>query len=183
MKTLKELKKKILFFDGDGTMWYPKSTKRTQKPHWIYMDEHTKDEYLQHLTLTPSALNTVQVLKSRGYILILLSAHPHIPKEAQKILEKKMRHFELVEYFDEVYATQDYPEAKGEVMVNVLRTKNIPKSKALMIGDSYRYDYLSAKKVSIDALLIQSDYMRHPSRGKNITKTIVEISDILEILK
>lgn len=28
--------KKIIFFDGDGTLWYPKKTKWTKKPHLIY---------------------------------------------------------------------------------------------------------------------------------------------------
>ncbi len=90
------LNKKILFFDGDGTMWYPKSTKRTKAPHWIYTDEQKKDGYLQHLTLTPTARDTIRKLKSQGYILILLSAHPHPPTEATKILQEKMDHFEYV---------------------------------------------------------------------------------------
>lgn len=31
--------KKTVFFDGDGTLWYPKTTRRTRKPWWIYLDE------------------------------------------------------------------------------------------------------------------------------------------------
>ena len=30
--------KKVVFFDGDGTLWYPKTTKRTAAPHWVYLD-------------------------------------------------------------------------------------------------------------------------------------------------
>ena len=31
--------KTIIFFDGDGTIWYPKNTKRKVAPHWIYSDK------------------------------------------------------------------------------------------------------------------------------------------------
>jgi hypothetical protein len=36
------MNKLIIFFDGDGTIWYPKATKRKVKPHWIYSDPKKK---------------------------------------------------------------------------------------------------------------------------------------------
>lgn len=175
--------KKIIFFDGDGTIWYPKSTKRKKAPHWIYSDEKIGNKYLEHLILTPSALTTLERLKKLGIILVLLSTHPQPPKEADILLEGKVRHLKLEKIFDEFYSSRDYPEGKGELIVKILKKKHIPKSRALMIGDSYRFDYLSAKKVGVDALLIKSEYMKHPPRGKKIEKTISELKDLFKIIK
>jgi hydroxymethylpyrimidine pyrophosphatase-like HAD family hydrolase len=36
--------KKIIFFDGDGTLWYPKKTKYKEHPVWLYIDPVTKKQ-------------------------------------------------------------------------------------------------------------------------------------------
>jgi FMN phosphatase YigB (HAD superfamily) len=176
-------KKKIIFFDGDGTIWYSKSTKRSKTPHWIYSDKEIGDNYLPHLMLTPSALATLKKLKKLGIILVLLSTYPHLPKEADILQEAKIRHFNLEKIFDDFYTSRDKRSGKGEAIVRVLNKKHIPKSQALMVGDSYRFDYLSAKRVGVDALLIKSDYMKHPPRGRKIQNTIGGLKDLVEILK
>lgn len=174
--------KKIIFFDGDGTIWYPKSSKRKKAPHWIYSDKKIGDNYLEHLILTPLTLVSLKKLKKQGIILVLLSTHPHPPKEADVLLKGKVKHFKLEEIFDDFYTSLNKQEGKGEAIVRILQKKHIPKSQALMVGDSYRFDYLSAKKVGVDALLIKSDYMKHPSRGKKIQKTISGLKDLVGIL-
>ena len=60
-------------------------------------------------------------------------------------------------------------------MIEILKKRKIPKSKALMVGDSYRWDFKPAKENGIDALLIESEYEPMKSRVK---KTIKKISDI-----
>ncbi len=170
--------KKIIFFDGDGTIWYPKSTKRTKAPHWIYSDKKIGNNYLEHLILVPLALNTLKKLKKLGLVLILISTHPHPKKEADILLKEKVNHFKLESIFDEFYTSRDYHEGKGEIIQKLLKQKHIPKSKALMVGDSYGYDYLSARKVGVDALLIESEYVKHLPKGK----VIKGIENIIEIL-
>ncbi|TRZ64736.1 MAG: HAD family hydrolase [Spirochaetia bacterium] len=172
--------KKIIFFDGDGTTWYPKATKRKIVPHWIYSDKKIGDKYFKHLVLTPSALATLKKLKKLGIILVLLSTHPHPPKEADILLKEKVKHLKLEKLFDEFYSSRDYPGGKGELIVKILKKKHIPKSNALMIGDSYRYDYLSAKKVGVDVFLIESEYLA--LKGRRVKKVIKELKDIVEIL-
>ncbi len=170
--------KEIIFFDGDGTLWYPKRTKRDIAPHWIYSDPDIGERYLDHTTLTPAVLTTLKKLKKTGAMLIALSTHPHSPNEADIILNRKIHHFKLGSIFDEIYAARNKQDGKGEVILRVLKRKCIPKSRALMVGDSYRYDYLSAKRIGVDALLIKSDYMRgHPRAegGGVIIKDIAEI--------
>ena len=174
--------KKIVFFDGDGTIWYPKDTKRRKAPHWIYSDKKIGNNHLKHLVLTPSALVSLRRLKKLHIALVLLSTHPHPPKEADVILKRKVKHFKLEELFDDFYTSRDNPEGKGEVILKVLRKKHIPKSHALMVGDSYRFDYLSAKKIGVDALLIKSEYMKQPPRGRKIEKTVNGLKDIVKII-
>lgn len=176
-------KKKIIFFDGDGTIWYPRSSRRKKAPHWIYSDKNIGDNYLKHLILTPSALVSLKKLKKQGIILVLLSTYPHIPKEADILQKAKIKHFKLEEIFDDFYTSRDKQEGKGKAIVRILHKKHISKSQALMVGDSYRFDYLSAKKVGVDALLIKSDYMKHSPRGKKIQKIINGLKELAEILK
>lgn len=168
------MKKKIVFFDGDGTLWYPKKTKYAKHPVWLYKDKRYKN-HTNHLIMTPSALSTVKRLKKEGIIMVVLSAHPHLPKEADAIIKHKIKHFELKELFDEVHATRDYQGSKGEFMLKILKERKIQKSKALMVGDSYKWDFEPAKENGIDALLIESKY--EPMK-KQVKNTIKKLSDI-----
>ncbi len=169
------MKKKIIFFDGDGTLWHPKKTKYAKHPVWLYKDKRFKN-HTNHLTMTPSALATIKKLEKEGIITVVLSTHPHPPKEADAIIKHKIKHFKLEELFDEIHATREYHGSKGEFVLKVLKRRKIPKSKALMVGDSYKWYYQSAKGVGVDALLIESEY--EPMKHK-VRKTIKKLSDIL----
>src|SRR5665213_1336683 len=129
--------KKIIFFDADGTLWYPHATKRTSHPVWLYLDEQLKHNYLEHLSLTPQAVETLKSLRENRIITVILSTHPQEAEEAARLLGEKVRHFELTEFFDEVHATAEYPEAKAEKILEVLKRHNLTKDDALMVGDSY----------------------------------------------
>lgn len=169
--------KTIIFFDGDGTLWYPIKTKHTVKPHWLYKDVNIKD-YHSHLMLISTVESTLKKLKKLGIITVILSTHPHEKVEAYKIINKKVKYFNLGELFTEVHATREYYESKGEYILEILRKLKIPKTKALMVGDNYLWDYKPAKKVGIDALLVESDYMKRDKR----LKTVKNLSDILNYL-
>lgn len=173
------MKKKIIFFDGDGTLWYPKKTKYKEGPWWIYKLPEKSKEHNKHLMMTPSTLQTIKKLKKKGVILIILSTHPHTPKEADAIINQKIKHFKLDGLFDEVHATREYHGSKGEFIIKILKERKIPKSKALMVGDSYNWDYKPAKDKGIDALLIESEYMKKFTKDKRILKTIKNMKDIL----
>ena len=171
--------KKIIFFDGDGTLWYPKLTKHTKVPWWVYNTPRTAKNPNRHLILTPTTLSTIKKLRAKGIILVILSTNPHPPEEADAILKKKVRHFDLHQLFDEIHATRPYPESKGEMMLKVLKRRKIPKSKALMVGDKYDWDYRPAKKNGIDAVLMTTDYEKNHSRWRTSRK----IKMIKEVLK
>lgn len=170
-----KMKKKIIFFDGDGTLWYPKKTKYARHPVWLYKDKRFKN-HINHLIMTPSALSTIKKLKQMGILTIVLSTHPHPPKEADAIINHKIKHFKLDKLFDEVHATRVHSGSKGEVMLKILKRRKIPKSKALMVGDSYIWDFKPAEENGIDALLIESEY----EPMKKQAKTIKKLSDIFK---
>lgn len=169
--------KRIIFFDGDGTLWYPKKTKYSKHPVWVYRDRRIKHTN-NHLMMTPSTLEVMRKLKSMGIITIILSTNPSPPEIADVILKTKVKHFDLHELFDEVYATRPYPDSKGEFMINILERLKIKRSEALMVGDSYIWDYEPAKKVGIDALLIKSNYMYEHDEVKNLKNIISKLNDI-----
>ncbi|MBI2583891.1 MAG: HAD family hydrolase [Candidatus Aenigmarchaeota archaeon] len=168
------MKKKIIFFDGDGTLWYPKKTRYVKHPVWLYKDRRFKN-HTNHLVMTPSALSTIKKLKRMGIITIVLSTHPYPTKEADAIIKHKIKHFELEKLFDEVHATRVHPGSKGEFMLKILKKRKIPKSKALMVGDSYKWDYKPAKGVGVDALLIESEYEPMKTRAKIAIKKLADI--------
>jgi FMN phosphatase YigB (HAD superfamily) len=172
-------KKEIIFFDGDGTLWYPKETRYTEKPHWIYSTAMSLDGYCEQLMLIPGVLSTLEKMKKLGIITVILSTHPHEPEEAAVIINHKVTHFNLHDLFDEVHATRHFQESKGEFIVNILKKRGFPKNRALMVGDSYRWDYKSARDVGIDALLIESDYLKKDPQGKRVKNTIRRMSDVL----
>ncbi len=169
--------KKIIFFDADGTLWYPIKTKHTILPHWLYLDKNIKD-HRPHLMLIPGVKDTLVRLRKKGIITIILSTHPHEIDEAYAILNKKVEHFTLKDLFTEVHATREHYNSKGEYIIEILRRLKIPKTKAVMVGDNYKYDYKSARNVGVDALLVQSVYMKRDKR----LKVIKNIEDILNII-
>jgi FMN phosphatase YigB (HAD superfamily) len=121
--------------------------------------------------LTPFMMKTLQLLKKRGVILIALSTHPHQRLEADIHRGRKIRHLRLDEIFDFIYTARPFPWGKGKVMERVLKKLKIPKIRALLIGDSYVYDYLSARKVGIDCFLIKTPYLDIP-KGRKVTHII-----------
>ncbi len=170
------MKKKIVFFDADGTLWYPEKTKRAKHPVWLYRDCRYKN-HVDHIILTPTTLETVLELKRLGVITVILSTHPHPPKEADALINHKVKHFMLDELFDEVHATREYHGSKGEFILKILKERKISKSKALMVGDSYKWDYTPAVERGIDAVLVETEY--EPMK-EHAEETIKKLSDVLK---
>ncbi|HEY4487075.1 MAG TPA: HAD family hydrolase [Candidatus Paceibacterota bacterium] len=175
-------RKKIIFFDGDGTLWYPKSTRWSRKPHWIYEGSPKPKEYLRLLIVTPGILKILKQLKKDGLLLIALSTHPHPKKEADWHLQQKIHHFKLDVLFDYIYTARPRPEGKGLIMKKVLRKMKIPKSQAVLIGDNYVYDYLSAKKVGVECVLLHTPYLEIP-KGRTAKKLIKSWEELVATIE
>jgi FMN phosphatase YigB (HAD superfamily) len=67
-------------------------------------------------------------------------------------------------------------------MVEVLKKLKLHKNDALMVGDSYFYDYLAAKDMGIDALLIENNIAKMPEIAPVNLQSIKEVSDILHLM-
>lgn len=176
--------KKIVFFDGDGTLWYPKKTRHSEIPSWVYALKGSHDFHNRHLILTPTMLKTIKELKKRRIITVVISTHPHPPKEADLVIRKKIKHFKLEGLFDYVIATRDKGKYKSKALtiLKILRKTDIPKKNALMVGDSYKWDYCAAREAGIDALIIESIYMHKHPVAKRIKNRIKKLSEILRHL-
>lgn len=178
------VKKKIIFLDGDGTIWYPKLTKRTQKPHWIYYDVTTKDNYLEHLELTPDAENTIIELTKRGICLVVISANPYAESIAIDEIKERLSHFNISNYFLSVRSSAgDDPKGKARIILEILNALRFNKEDALMVGDSYYYDYEAAKEIGVDAYWVENTVSKFPEVIPEGLKSIKEIHELLEILK
>lgn len=176
--------KKIIFLDGDGTLWYPKKTKRTEKPHWVYNDPEIKDNYLEHLELTPKTKETLEKFKEKGIYLVVISANPRAEDVAIGEVKERLDFFGLSSLFYSVRSSEgNDPQGKAGVMLDVLKVLKINKKNALMVGDSFYYDYLAAKDTGIDALWIENSACKVPEVMPTDLQSIKEISEILNLLE
>ena len=183
LKRMNAMKKKIIFFDGDGTLWYPKATKRTQKPHWVYHDALTKNAYLQHLELTPKAKETLEQLHEKGMLLVLISANPYAADIALPEIRERLEYFGLLGLFHSYYSSDGAdPSGKAAVMLDVIRKLELTKMDALMVGDSYFYDYAAARDAGIEAFFINNTVSKMPRTAPADLQTIQEIHELLTIL-
>lgn len=178
------MNKKIIFFDGDGTLWYPSATKRTQKPHWIYSNATTKENVLAHLELTPGTKQALERLQAKGLKLAVISANPHDEAVAIREITDRTDHFGITELFVDIRASAgEDPQGKSAVMLGVLKRYGLTKDEALMVGDSYTYDYLAAKNVGIDAFFIENTVSTVPEVPPSDLQTVREVIDLVDIIE
>lgn len=178
------MKKKLIFFDGDGTLWYPKATKRTKKPHWVYHDPATKDDFLSHLELTPGTKETLEWLKQKDLRLVVISANPSEEKTAMQEMKERLEYFELIDLIDSYRVSRgDDPTGKSAIMLEIIGELDVERVDALMVGDSYVYDYLAAQNVGIDALFIKSEVANLPRDLPDDFRSIDEIDDLRGLLR
>ncbi|HEA46203.1 MAG TPA: HAD family hydrolase [Candidatus Pacearchaeota archaeon] len=173
--------KRIIFFDADGTLWYPKKTKYNKHPVWVWRKYYPHYERgRKEFILIPGVLNTLRKLKKKGIILIILSTNPRPLKEANLFIEGSVRHFGVKDFFDEVYGTREHPSSKGDYILKTLKKYGLQKKDALMVGDSYEWDYKPAKSVGIDSVLIGNNYGESQHVVKKVKMNVKKISEILK---
>ena len=178
-----KMKKKIIFLDGDGTLWYPKATKRIQKPHWIYHNPETKDNYLEHLELTPRAKETLEYLNKKGLLLVVLSANPYAEDIAIKEIKERLEYFGLAGLFYTYRSSAGSdPSGKASIILEILSSLGLDKKDALMVGDSYFYDYLAAEDIGVDAFFIKNSVSKMPDEIPQNIKSIKEVYELVDIL-
>lgn len=174
--------KKIIFFDGDGTLWYPKKTKYSRYPAWIY-GEYRKDKLAwEQLILTPTTIQTLKKLKNLGIKLVILSTSSYPPKKANKARKKLTKFLGIFQFFDEIYGTRENYDSKGKFIIRILKKHKLSKKDALMVGDTYNWDYYSAKKIGVDALLVEHNYEKYHKNYKKVKRKIKQLKDVLKYI-
>ena len=115
---------------------------------------------------------------------MVISANPYAEDIAIKEIKERLEHFGLVSLFHSVRSSLGSdPQGKAGVMLDVLKVLNLNKEDALMVGDSYFYDYMAAKDVGIDAFWIENSVGKVPEVMPSDLQSIKEMSDILDILE
>lgn len=170
--------KKIVFFDGDGTLWYPKTTKRTRIPWWIY--DSFPNSFLDHLELDPDTVETLYYLKTNNVKTILLSTHPDSLENPLEVLRGKIIHLGIGDILDDFFATEEYREAKPKKILELLESLKIDKKHALMVGDSYNWDYRPAERYGIDVVLIDSLYHQERKETEPAKRMVEKLAEIIK---
>jgi phosphoglycolate phosphatase-like HAD superfamily hydrolase len=173
--------KKVVFFDGDGTLWYPKSTLRTQKPHWVYNHPEIDDPRAE-LIVTPKTITTLKELGARGIRRVLLSSCPLPEEEAITNRIEIAQHVRVHGLLDDVRVAPDRQDGKAEQLQRLLTEFKISPQEALMVGDRCDWDYLAAVSIGVEAVLIATDYDKDRARELRITRTIPDIGQVLTML-
>jgi len=70
---------------------------------------------------------------------------------------------------------------KTNVILRVIKSMGIEKDQALMIGDSYFYDYQAAKDSGIDAYWIRNEVAKRPERFPSDLKALNEVYEIVDL--
>ena len=149
--------------DADGTLWKAK----TKKPWKI------KDASLDNSTI--QLLQEIKRLKSR---IIMISYQSHTQKKkAVKKLSLWLSSFKLNKYIDKVYVADKKRNPKHKIISKMLENLKIKNKDAIMIGDSYKWDYLAAKKAGIRGFLL-----KRPENNKYKVRkyTLGKMKDILK---
>lgn len=175
--------KKIVFFDGDGTLWYPKSTKRAKRPYWIYYDfPNDEERQLSELILTPHSKEVLEELKRNNIHICIVSTNPNEESVAREQIQRRIDHLGLTDLIDDVLPSAMYMESKGEIVANVLKENAIGIDETVFVGDSYRWDYLSVSAVGVKTFLIESEYLNEKPEAKDVRDRITDLSEVLDVL-
>ena len=178
--------KKIIFFDGDGTLWYPRKTKFSAPPWIIYEKDGDMHAEMKRQMLMPNVKETLRSLKKRGIRLAIISTQPDRTKaERDARLHTKLKHFGIAQFFDYVEASKviAHHTKPGSKDNEILKKAHLPKSSALMVGDQYGSDYVPAKKAGISAVMIDGfTYERKDRRHLRVRRKITDIGGIFKYL-
>lgn len=164
--------KDVIFFDGDGTLWYPRTTLGERKPHWVYLDEDIGDP-IAEMIATPNAVDSLRRLGEQGIKRILLSTSPL--EEDEALLHRKAiaQHVGIFDLLDEIHVAPEVVDGKARKIAAWLTKHQMSPDRALMIGDTYEWDILAANSVGVEGLLIDSEHEAKVIQDNGITDILI----------
>lgn len=171
---------RVVFFDGCGTLWYPRASARRENPVWIYRDPETAKDPDAQLVLTPTARETLEALQQRGILTALLSTSPHPRRQADRALRRRVARLGLAALLGELHATEERHPAKGELMTRILSRRQLSPRQALMVGDRHMWDIEPALAVGVRPLMLRSAYEAEYIASHPELQVIDEVEELLE---
>lgn len=174
--------KEVIFFDGDGTLWYPRTSLRTRKPHWVYLDESIADP-IAEMVATPKAEATLRQLGEYGIRRVLMSTSPLEEEEALAHRKAIAKHVGLLDLLDDINVAPEVANGKGQRIAAWLLRNDVAPERALMVGDTYQWDIVAANDVGVEGLLLDSEHEAEVIRRNGMTDVVInELSDIIPLL-
>ena len=147
------------------------------------LGERARSDLLEELVITfarperyalyPDVLPVLKEIKSRGLILGMIS-------NWEGWLLSRLKELKAAEYFDHIVisALLGIEKPAPEIFLRALRLAQVQPSFALHVGDSFENDYLPARRLGMQAVLI--DRRNRPARGQN--HCIRSLDELLKLL-
>ena len=141
--------------------------------------EYAVEQGYKELELYPDIVDTLDILKSQGYLLAIATLKSEIT--AKKIFDE----LDLTRKFDIIVGTnQKDLVTKEQVLIKCIEELGAEKEQAILVGDS-AYDAIGAEKVQIDFLAVTYGFGFKKEEDVSLYKNVGalnKISDIWTIL-
>ncbi|MEK6953816.1 MAG: HAD family hydrolase [Candidatus Micrarchaeota archaeon] len=127
------------------------------------------------INLYPDTIPALRKL-SKSYELIVIS------NATREFINFKLRVENLEKYFTRVFsATSDFGCIKGEPRgyLEACNRMGIPPTELTHIGDDYQFDYVSARKVGIDAYFLERKKTEFPVEKGRKVRDLGEFAEII----
>jgi phosphoglycolate phosphatase len=139
-----------------------------------YISQYNKKQY--ECSLQGGAAQVLKTIAEKGLGQSILSAYN------QQMLEEVVKHFGLVDFFDNLVGLSDfYAKSKLENGKELIKKLRISRSSVLLIGDT-THDYEVAEQIGTDCILIDDGHQerkRLESTSALIVNAITDIPDML----
>ncbi len=170
---------KAVIFDGDGTLWRPVGQGGDVRPDAIYRGDRVEEESHLELQLVGGVSEMISHLRSRGYKIFIVSAHPVPGEAALKELKSKTVGLGIDSLVDGVFCSDGQSrDGKTDVIRSIVEDFDLDPSQTYMAGDSYYYDYEAGKKAGVNSFFIRNDYCKQPSSLPDDVSFLEKVTDL-----
>lgn len=128
-------------------------------------------------SLFPKTTEAFEILKSRGYHLVILSA-----SEKHNLLEQ-CESFGIVSYFDAILGIDNiHAESKINIALNYMKEHHIQGANVLFVGDTL-HDYEVSKAMGANCMLVSCGHQSKEVLQKAGVPILSTVYDLINILK
>ncbi len=148
-------------------------TKTFQRDHERWFSEYYSRNHDKELVLYKGIKKLLETLKHKGFKLaVATNAYRRSTIESLTHLGIYV-YFDAIACYDDVYKGKPYPD----MLLKLLKELDIPKEKALFIGDGPR-DEQAAKRAGIDYIMVDWGFTEHEA-GKEVVTSVEALKERL----